>query len=134
MTINKRRAGRPTKLEATERSRAQHRQSVIDEVENIALDGAANAMRALVSAVEPPEWSDKDETGKRQRLNPAPSREAIAAATYVLNQVVGRPGEREPANENENALRVLMERLIAVRESPDEDSEDSPEDGDAEAD
>lgn len=90
------RRGPKTKVEQKERKRRE----ILTQLEDIALESAPDALRALADAA----------SGKTI------SRERISAATYIINWVGGRPGEKEPPSDAGNEVKAILNELAAARE------------------
>lgn len=91
--------GRPTNAQTRER----RRRKVQDDLEEIALDAAPDALRTLMRAFKP-------EPG----LQP-PTREQIQAATYVLNQVIGRPTQKAEAPDSNSRVDEILNAILQER-------------------
>lgn len=75
------------------------RQAVIDRMNVIALKGAELAMTTLVQAA----------------AGYPVGNEALRAAQYVINQVMGRPSEKEPVSEKDELVLSLINDVRSLR-------------------
>lgn len=84
--------------------REEHRRAVQDDLEQIALDAAPHALRTLMRAFMPLEPTEFP-----------PTREQIQAATYVLNQVIGRPSAKTEPIDASSKVDDILNQILALR-------------------
>ena len=84
---------------SAEQRQHEQRRSVMDEIESLALEGAPAAMRTLVKAAG----------------GGVVKREELQAAMYLLNQVWGKPADKEPHDDKYDAVRALFAEIREER-------------------
>lgn len=92
--------GRPSKAELVQREKDAAHSTLLEQIEKIAREGAPQAMQTLVAAA----------AGEPVR------REVIAAAQYVINQVLGRPGDKGVLDNTEDEVLSLVRDIKQLRQ------------------
>ena len=107
---------RPTNEQRKQRAELQAKQGVLDDLREMALEGARDAMSVMLEAVRAkPLQVVNEKSGKTELVWPTPNTERLRAAQYILDQVVGQPTKKDAKAESDADMQAVLSDIREFR-------------------
>jgi len=107
--------GRPNGRPSKDALRIREQTAVRDTIQKQAEAVAADALDVLARAVKVKPIEVEDRNGKTVWITVTPPSEQIAAAKYLLDQVIGSPGKKDTPDTPNDRVTALISELREVR-------------------